>query len=189
MRLSQIYSSNKTVFSISDLAVLWDERSQAKLHDAVRYYAKTGKLFKIKRGIYAKSLDYDIYELASKLSIPSYISLETVLQSKGVIFQDYQTIFSISYQSINYEIAKHDFNFKKIKNFVLGNLSGLENIDDRYWIASKERAFLDMVYFHRDYYFDNLLGIDWDLCFDLVQIYQNQAMETRFRNYYREYAK
>ena len=62
--------------------------------------------------------------------------------------------------------------FKKIKNSVLTNKTGIE-IKDGYFIASPERAFLDVIYLNKDYHFDNLSGLDWNKIFDILPIYGN----------------
>lgn len=41
---------------------------------------------------------------------------------------------------------------------------------DNYYIASKERAFLDTIYLNQSYYFDNLSSIDWEKCFEMIII-------------------
>jgi len=45
--------------------------------------------------------------------------------------------------------------FRKIKDTILTNSLGLEK-KDNYFIASRERAFLDTVYLNKNYYFDRL---------------------------------
>ena len=48
-------------------------------------------------------------------------------------------------------------------------------------IASKERAFLDIMYINKDYYFDNLIGIDWDKVFKILPIYNNKRMTKKIK--------
>jgi len=49
---------------------------------------------------------------------------------------------------------------RKIKNTILTNSLGLEK-KDNYFIASRERAFLDTVYLNKNYYFDNMRTRQW----------------------------
>jgi hypothetical protein len=53
----------------------------------VSYYVKNSQLIRLRRGLYAKDNDYNKYELATKICIPSYVSFETVLRNAGAIFQ------------------------------------------------------------------------------------------------------
>ena len=53
---------------------------------------------------------------------------------------------------------------------ILTNPAGIE-IKHAYSIATAERAFLDMLYVHKDYYFDNLHPLNWDAVFQLLPIY------------------
>lgn len=188
MGIKDVFASKQSVFNINDLALIWEETSFTKVQDMARYYARTGSLHRLQRGIYVKSLsDYSAYELASKLFQPSYISLETVLKNEGIIFQDHQAVFSIANKTKTYQIDGRDFYFKKIKKIALSNFAGIEN-KAHYWIASKERAFLDALYLYKDYHFDNLMSINWQKCFELVDLYSSKAMVTRLNKYFRDYA-
>jgi len=44
------------------------------------------------------------------------------------------------------------------------------------------------LYFNNKYYFDNLGGIDWDMCFEIVKIYENKALEEALKSYHKIYA-
>ena len=67
------------------------------------------------------------------------------------------------------------FTFRKIKSEILTNPYGI-NENNAYSIASTERAFLDTLYIHKDYYFDNLSVINWDEASDMIKIYDNKRM-------------
>lgn len=148
----------------------------------INYYVKRGELMALRKGIYAKTSDYDRFELATKIFTPAYISLETVLQKEGVIFQDYKSIFVISYQTRQIEIDGQSLVFKKIKDEVLVNPLGLRK-EVGYFIASRERAFLDALYLYKDCYFDNLNGIDWEIIRTILPIYKSKAMAKRIKTY------
>lgn len=187
MSIGLLLKSNKTVFNLKDLALVWNELEMSKVQDKARYYAKQKKLIRVKQGIYSTSNNYDKFELASKLLSPSYISLETVLKQEAMIFQSYESIFSVSIKNKDFEIGEQFYYFKQMKKSIATNLRGLES-KENYWIAKKERAFLDAIYLYKDYHFDNLLGLDWDYVFELIHIYDNKAMLERVRKYYRDYA-
>jgi len=81
-----------------------------------------------------------------------------------------------------------DFSFRKLKDELLFNPSAVIS-KNNYNIASQERAFLDTIYLFSEYYFDNLSGINWEKCSELVKIYKNQRMIKRLEKYQENYAK
>ena len=186
--LTTIYGSQQEVFTSMEIAILIGEKDANKLKSKLAYYVKTGKLIRLRRGIFSKKDDYDKNELAVRIVTPSYVSFETVLAKEGVIFQYYESIFVASYLSRNLKFKENKFTYRKLKNEILINQKGLIN-KGTYFEASKERAFLDTLYLFGDYYFDNLRSIDWDACFDIVSIYKNKSLEKKLKNYQKKYAK
>lgn len=162
--------SNKTVFTFKDVILIWGESDVNFVKKKINRYVKAGKLNAIRRGIYSKDKNYDKYELATKIYTPSYISLETVLGSAGITFQMYGQIFVVSYQTKEIECDGQKYSYKKIKDTILTNQSGIESREN-YNIASPERAFLDVAYLHKDYHFDNLSVLNWDKVYEILPIY------------------
>lgn len=184
--LHNLLRAENTVFSPSDLALIWGETNLTKIHDRARYYIRNKQLYSPRKGFYTKDKSYEKNELASKIYTPSYISLYTVLNREGVIFQFYEGIYLLSYISRTIAVGQQKFFYRKIKDIVLSNASGIVNMDS-YSIASKERAFLDMIYLSADFYFDNLNPIDWDKAFELAAIYQNKRLLKDLDNYYKDF--
>ena len=184
----KLYQSNSTILTFKDISMLWKSTNRDLVKRRVNYYVKTEKLYAIRRGIYAKDKNYNEYELASKIYVPSYISLETVLQKEGIIFQHYSSVFLISYLTREIKCKGHNISYKKIKNTVLTNPKGLIK-EGNYYIASKERALLDTLYLYKDYYFDNLKNINWDKCFELVSIYENKNLKKKVETLHKSYAR
>lgn len=181
-----ILRAKNTVFTPGELALLWREGNRKNLYQRLHLYKTSNKLFQIKKGFYAKEKEYNKFEFANKLYKPSYVSLNTVLAMEGLIFQYYETIYLVSYLSRELEVDGQSYLYKKIKNEVLLNPKGLIQ-KDFYHQASKERAFLDAIYLYGDYYFDNLNPLDWDKCFDLVEIYSSRTVQKRLESYYKDY--
>ncbi len=181
--MEALLRAKNTVFTFKELALIWKE-TDANLAKKYAYrYVKMGKLYPIRKGIYAKDKNYDRLELAVKIFNPAYISLETVLAREGVIFQHYDRVFVVSYLSREVFCDGQTYVYRRIKEAILTNPLGLEK-KENYYIASKERAFLDTIYLNKSYHFDNLSPIDWDKCFEIVAIYENKAMEKRLNSYY-----
>lgn len=181
--LKTILRSNQSVFTFKDLLLLWGGVDPVTARQRVSYYVQQGDLYSIRRGIYAKDKRYDRLELATRIYTPAYISFETVLGRSGITFQYYSQIFIASYQSKELIVEGQKIVFKKINYAILTNPAGIEQ-KANYAIASPERAFLDVVYLHKEYHFDQLSLIDWDKVAELLPIYgNNKAMMYRITMY------
>ncbi|MFA5000468.1 MAG: hypothetical protein WC545_03860 [Patescibacteria group bacterium] len=185
---AKLYQSPKTVLTIKDLALIWRENNSDNLKAKVSYYVKQGVLIRLTRGVFVKDREYNPKELATSLYTPSYISFETALRQAGMIFQYYETIFVASKWPKNLEIDGHKIAFRKLKDEVLFNPSGVIS-KDNYNLATPERAFLDMIYIAPNYYFDNLGPLDWEKCARLVKIYNNKQLIKRVDEYHKIYAQ
>lgn len=171
---------------MKDLAILWEIKNRNTLKSKANFLAKSGKLKKLHYGIYALDTKYDKFELAGKLKHPSYISLETVFRKEGMTFQYSEEITSMSNSTKSYEVDGTTYSYHKIKDIALFDRKGINFFDNRA-VASKERAFLDMVYINKNYYFDNLEPISWTKCFELVRLYKNKQLAERLKNYKKIY--
>lgn len=175
--LKELLRLPKTVYSFKELALLWTYADSKTITSRISYYVKQGDLYPLRRGLYAKDKDYDRFELATKIFTPSYISFETVLLKAGIIFQYYSQVFVATYQSKTISCDEKTYVFRKIKSPILTNTIGVE-IKENYSIATPERAYLDMLYLHKDYYFDNLSSLNWDKVFEISPVYQgNKRMK------------
>lgn len=182
----KMFQSEKTVLTTKDLALLWRETDANNLKAKTAYYVKRGVLIRLTRGVFVKSKEYDPKELATSLYAPSYVSFETVLREAGVIFQHYDTIFVAGPWSRVNTVDQYTIRSRRLKDEILFNPTGI-TIGNTYSIATLERAFLDMIYLFPRYYFDNLRPIDWEKCFELVEIYDNKQMIKRLIKYQEQY--
>ena len=69
-------------------------------------------------------------------------------------------------------------------------LHGLEPFIENkgnYSAASKERAFLDVLYLNKDYHFDSLPPLDWDKIFAILPIYGNKRMAKKANEYFKDF--
>jgi len=182
--ISTLLRSNNTVFTFKELSLIWNETDVKLTKKRVYRYTKTGKLYPIRKGIYAKDKNYDKLELANKIFTPAYISLETVLSRGGIVFQHYDQIFVVSYLSREISCDDQTYVFRRMKDVILTNSLNIEKKGNSY-IASKERAFLDTIYLNKNYHFDNLSSINWDTCVEMLPIYDNKAMANRLNSYHK----
>lgn len=181
--LDAILRSSNTIFSTKDAALLWGEERNSTVSVRLNKYVRAGKLIRVHRGLYAKDRNYEKFELATKIYTPSYISFETVLAKAGVVFQFYSQTFVASYLTREITGDGKKYSFKRISDLILTNRTGIE-AKNNYYIASPERAFLDIVYLNRNYHFDNLLPLSWESVFDILPIYKNKSMERRVKKYH-----
>lgn len=183
--LVSILRSNATVFSFKEI-LLASQEKPALLRRRLSYYIKEGQLYPIRRGLYAKDKNYDRFEMATKIFIPCYISFETVLAQAGVIFQYYSSIFVATYQTKEIVCDGQSVSFRKIKDILLTEKAGVEN-RGTYWIATPERAFLDVLYLNKDYHFDNLSTLDYAEVCALLPMYNNKRMAKRAHAFFKAF--
>ena len=182
--LFTIYNNNRTVYTFSNIALLTGESNAAKLSNKLNYYVHSGKLLNPRKGIYAKN-NYNPEELACLLYTPSYISLEYVLQKAGVIFQYDERITAVSYLSRTVEIDKNVYQYRKIKNEILIDMSGIIRSNNLN-IASPERAFLDVMYLNASYYFDNFNSLNKNVIYELLPVYNSKILTERINNIFKK---
>lgn len=175
--------AKNTIFTTDEVSLLWGEPDVNFVRKKIYRYLKAGKMYSVRRGIYAKDKSYNKFELAVKIYTPSYISFETVLAKAGIVFQLYGQIFVASYLSREITIDGQVYSYRKIKDSILTSKVGIE-AENNYYIASPERAFLDVVYLNKDYHFDNLINIDWKKVWEILPIYGgNKRMEKKVKKY------
>lgn len=163
---------------------MWGDTDKKATIAGVNYYVKTGELYRIRRGIYAKDKNYNRLELATRIFTPSYVSFETVLGQSGITFQHYNQIFVASYSTREIIADGQAYSYKSIKDAILTNQAGVLNTDNCS-VASPERAFLDVVYLNNDYHFDNLTPLHWDTVYNILPIYGgNKRMEKMVKRYH-----
>jgi hypothetical protein len=175
-----IFKEIQTVFRLRDIALILGEKDFESLNKKLNYYVRTGKLLNPRKGIYAKP-NYSAEELACVLYTPSYISLEYVLQKAGVLFQFDSRITSVSYLSRNIVIEDKTFIYRKIKGEIMANTKGIIRQIDQVNIATSERAFLDLLYLNKSYYFDNLNPLNKTKVYNLLPIYMSKALTDRVK--------
>lgn len=181
--LLDLMRSKNTIFTTKDVSLLWGESDVRFVRKKLYRYIKAGKLYSVRKGVYAKGKNYEKYELATKIFTPSYISFETVLTRAGIVFQFYNQIFVASYLTREFTINDQTYVLKKVKDSILTNQTGIE-VRENYFIASPERAFLDVIYLNKEYHFDNLGSINWDKVEEILPIYGgNKRMESKIKKY------
>lgn len=171
MYIEELAKSEKTVFSVGDLRLLWGVQDVLYLKTVINRLFLRGSIVRIGRGLYARNLQYDVLEAANKVKTPSYVSLETVLAKENVIFQRYGGIvYSVSNNTLSRKVGAYEFRYKKIRDSILSNPIGIEQQGSA-MVATKERALADCLYLAPGYHFDNVRQINKDRLAEIARIY------------------
>ncbi len=184
-KILELYKSPATIFSLRDISLIFKENNYNNLKSKINYYLDKGRLFRARRGFYSKDENYNIFELANKIYTPSYISFETILLKEGIIFQYSEKIILASNISKKMKVKDREIIYRRMKKEILYNKKGII-FENNYYRATKERAFLDTLYLNKNYYFDNLKSINWENCFDLLDIYNQKTLKKEINNYYKD---
>ena len=180
--LFEIYKDSRTVFRINDIALLINS-NDTLLYQKLNRLVKKGKLFNIRKGIYAKEA-YKAEELACLLYTPTYISLGYVLQRNGIIFQYDSTITSISYLNREILVNEQLIQYRQIKREILLNTSGIINKNNTN-TATPERAFLDTLYLNGFFYFDNIKPLIISKIYELLPIYNSASLMKKVEKFFK----
>lgn len=149
--------SGRNLFHTQDLALLWGVDNRNTLYTTIKRYAKKGILISITKGLYSTlPLEkIDKYALGTALIHKyCYVSCETVLSNTGVINQAIIPITFVSSISQRIQFMGIEYIYRKAKSEILFNSEGVEK-KDGYFVANRNRAISDMIYFNPKYYFDN----------------------------------
>ena len=177
--LYEIYKDSRTVFRITDIALLINS-NDVLLYQKLNKLVKKGKLLNIRKGIYAKE-GYKSEELACLLYTPTYISLGYVLQRSGIIFQFDSAITNISYLNREIYVNEQSLQYRQIKREILLNTNGIIQKNNMN-IATPERAFLDTLYLNGFFYFDNIKPLNLNKIYDLLPIYNSASLMRKTEN-------
>jgi predicted transcriptional regulator of viral defense system len=176
-----LLSTSQTVFTVDDLAILWQISDRSRLWELIKYYTRTNRLHSIQRGVYALSEDYSPFETAVKLFPPAYISFTTALAHHGAFFQYSSEVHAMAQASKRLEIASGQvFVYHQLKNDILLNQQGIEKADG-YWIASLERAICDTSYLVPSFAFEYLNNVNPQKLEQLSKLYGNKALQNRIK--------
>lgn len=178
-----LYQDSRSVFRLIDIAMLVGEKNLESISKKINYYVQKGQLGNPRKGIYTKP-GYTAEELACRIYSPAYISLDYVLQKSGISFQYDAAITLVSYLSRILSIDDKTVRFRKIKNPVLVNTLGIEKKTESINIASKERAFLDLIYLNPEIYLDNPDLLDQQAIQKILPIYQSKSMNKRVQEFF-----
>lgn len=180
-KITMLFQSGKTIFTIHDLRLIWNERNPDNLKSQIKYYVDNGNLARLKRGVYTLSKDYDPFELAQKLIQPSYISLYSALAHYGIIFQPSTEVTSMTSYWRKFIINGVTYTYHALQDRIFFHPLGIIR-EKNYWIACKERAIADTLYLKGETFFDNLDSINAHLLQQMAEIYEQESTANLIHN-------
>ena len=77
------------------------------------------------------------------------------------------------------EVNGKTYCYRRIKEDIIINTIGIDRNQDNVNIATPERAFLDILYLYKDFYFDNINPLDRQLIDRIIPAYKSIALEKR----------
>ena len=119
-------------------------------------WEKQGLIIKLRNGYYAfadiAGKDGFAHYAASKIYKPSYISLRTALAFHGIIPKTANEITSVSsLKTSTFKNSLGTFSYKKIKPSLMFGYDAVEKNGFTFFIASPEKAVLDLLYLYPSY--------------------------------------
>lgn len=137
------------IYDIQSLKNLYKDYSN--INQKVSLDCKSGKLIRIKRGLYTDDIKKDAPVIANVCYGPSYLSFEYALSYYGLIPEHVSTYTSATYSKKNnkrFQMLNACFEYKSIPDNVFAKgIVFLKNENKiRYKIASKEKALCDLLY-------------------------------------------
>lgn len=162
-RIDTLLKQEQKLFHTQDLALLWGIKNTNTLYTAIKRYVKKGVLIRIHKGFYSVVPLEQINPVklgVSYLHRYAYLSTESVLREKGIIFQEGGYITLISSISKKFKLDKYNYLVRSMKEEFLYQTAGLIEREGMR-AATVERAVADILYYNPHYHFDNPQSIDW----------------------------
>lgn len=140
----------------NNIKLLFEEIKDSSFGQNIKNWLKTGKLIKLKRGLYISSNYYQncknkeeyLAFLSSLLAYPSYISKETVLNQYGILTESVFGFSAITQGNTKNFITKvGNFSFSHIKKELFTGYKEQDFNGKKYYIASLAKALFDYLYF------------------------------------------
>jgi len=162
--IEELIKTEKRLFHLSDLAVIWRISNRRTLSMRLYRYVKRGLLFSVQRGLYSLMPPDKLTPLEVAVALNHgycYLTTETILEKHGVINRRVQFLTFAGEKSRKYFWRDNQFMFRKLKTEYLMRNDGVFE-ENGCFIAGLERAVADILYFNKKFYFDSPNLIDWE---------------------------
>lgn len=185
-RMEKLLKTGGGVYTVQDLASIWQVADKQKVWNSVRYYLREGKLNRIHKGVYALG-EYNEFELGQKLLVPSYVSFYSALAKWGLIYQYYGQVHLAALRSARLQAEGKEFVYHQIKPEVFYNQLGIED-EEGYRVVGPERAITDSLYWEPGLALDDMEGVEMDKLRKIAAIYGNKSLQERVEKIIEDHA-
>ncbi len=155
-RFSQLATMGEVIFTVQDVATIWNITNRQTLRVLLARYVKRRILWRIWRGLYSIIDPKNINPLLIGIKILhgyGYVSCETVLFDAGLINQRPTEITIVSNVSKKFSLLGYNYRSRKMSDEMLYDTFGIVYKDGVY-TATVGRAKKDMNYFNPKKYYD-----------------------------------
>jgi predicted transcriptional regulator of viral defense system len=189
-KMKLLLKSGHNVFNMDDLGLVWGQNKRSDTVQSARDYARKGELTRLRRGLYAVDpQNIQIEEVAGRAFTPSYVTGETVLAMKGLIFPATTEIHCAALKPKKITVGNTEIIYHMLKPEVFYNTIGIENRNN-FAVASLERAIADLIYIYDGKYdFERLHDVEWDKLVEIGKIYQKNVVVERIDDLRRKYGQ
>ncbi len=160
-KLSVLLQQKEQIFHTQDLAILWNISAKNTLYTTIKRYCQNGILFPIYKGLYStvpfEKLDPQTLG-AKALHHFAYVSCELILVQHGLLNRLVSEITFVSSKSSRFKIQEYYYRSRKLQDKFLFHPFGIFK-ENTVFVANKERAIADMLYFNSRMHFD--ASVDW----------------------------
>jgi predicted transcriptional regulator of viral defense system len=169
MKKDSLTKFNKSIFITKEALRAISNDKEETITKNIYRWVKSGDLIRLKNGLYISKEVFNRYNnkgsfrclIANKLRSPSYVSLEYVLSKYNVLTEATYPITSVTLKtSRNYENKCGVYTYKSIKNSLFFGYNIEKFLSNSYYIATKEKALFDYLYFKKDTLPNNLDNIN-----------------------------
>lgn len=184
---------SQPIFTFEDIFKYFPQENQLTLKAQLSRWVKKSYLKKIKRGVFilAEAKIDDEFALAPIIYSPSYISLESALNSYGLIPDIPFIVTSVTFKKT--KIFKTPFGSFSYRHLKPSLFFGYQMVGEKpyiYKIAHPEKALLDYFYFNphfianssfvEDYRLD-LKGINWSRLKIYARVFANKKINKALK--------
>ncbi len=169
MKKDSLTKFNKSIFITKEALRTISNDKEETITKNIYRWVKSGDLIRLKNGLYISREVFDRHNkkdsfkclVANKLRSPSYVSLEYVLSSYNILTEATYPITSVTLKtSRTYENKCGVYTYKSIKNSLFLGYKVEIFLSNSYYIATKEKALFDYLYFKKDTLPNNLNNIN-----------------------------
>ncbi len=157
------HQNNLKIFTIHDIKILFKDFTPGYIRLKINRWKNKGYIENLKKGLYVFTDEkIDEFEIAAKLIMPSYISMETALSHYSIIPDVTAEVTSITSKNTrHFRIHHTHYHYYHIKPSLFSDYYNLQN---DVFIATPEKALLDFFYFKKpdrnDQFFERLHAIN-----------------------------